>query len=117
MNKDIKQYQINEKVFYVMQGVCIVEDIIQIVAEHFEITTSDLVSQKRSREIAYPRQIYMYLCRKLTDISLQAIAKSLGKKDHTTVLHGINKIEEDLLSDEQLKNTVDVLIKKISPTK
>ncbi len=94
-----------------------VEDIIQIVAEHFEITTSDLVSQKRSREIAYPRQIYMYLCRKLTDISLQAIAKSLGKKDHTTVLHGINKIEEDLLSDEQLKNTVDVLIKKISPFK
>ena len=94
-----------------------VEGIIQVVAEHFGITPADLRSQKRSREVAYPRQICMYLCRKMTDTSLQAIGKSLGKKDHSTVLHGIEKIEKDIITDENLKNVTDVLKKKISPSK
>ena len=57
----------------------------------------------------------MYLCRKMTDNALQAIGAALGKKDHTTSLHGIDKIEKDIPNDETLKNTIDVLKKKISP--
>ena len=91
------------------------ELIVDIVADHFNITSAEIVSSKKSRNIAYPRQISMYLCRKLTDVSLNDIGKKLGNRDHTTILHGINKIEADLKKDNNLDNTIDVLSKKISP--
>ena len=93
------------------------ELIIDIVSEHFNITPQDIRGQKRSRDIAYPRQICMYLCRKMTDNSLQSIGTHLGKKDHTTIIHGAEKIEKDLQTDEALKNTIEVLTKKISPNR
>ena len=93
------------------------ESIINIVAEHFNISPTDIVGHKRSRDIAYPRQICMYLCRHMTDNSLQAIGNALGKKDHTTIIHGMEKIEKDMKTDESLKNTIDILIKKINPSK
>ena len=89
------------------------ERIIKITAEHFNISTADLSSSKRSRDIAYPRQIIMYLCRDMIDIPLQQIGKYLGK-DHTTVMHGYEKIKKDLNTNENLRNTLDVLKKKIS---
>lgn len=92
-----------------------VEYIIEVVAEHFGIKPSDITSQKRSKEIVYPRQITMYLCRELTDISLQMIGKALGRRDHTTVLHGADKIAHDIKDNEMLFSTIDVLRKKISP--
>ncbi len=91
------------------------EMIINIVAEHFNITSEDIKSSKRSRDISYPRQICMYLCRQLTDNSLQTIGSALGRNDHTTVLHGENKIKNDLKYDDALKNTIDALINKINP--
>ena len=92
-----------------------VEGIIDVVADHFNITPQDIRGTKRSRNIAYPRQIAMYLCRHMTDNSLQSIGELMGNKDHSTVLHGIDKIEKDLVSDENLNNTMDILKKKISP--
>ncbi|MDO5291114.1 MAG: chromosomal replication initiator protein DnaA [bacterium] len=91
------------------------ELIIDIVAEHFGITPTEIISSKKSRNIAFPRQVTMYLCRKLTDVSLNDIGKKLGNRDHTTVLHGINKIENDMKKDGNLDNTIAVLSKKISP--
>ena len=91
------------------------ELIIDTVAEHFHISPEDVKSTKRNKEIAYPRQICMYLCRKMTADSLQAVGNSLGKKDHTTIIHGEKKISDDLKHDDNLKNTIDVLIKKINP--
>lgn len=92
-----------------------VEFIIDIVAEHFNITTADIISSKKSRNIAYPRQICMFLCRDLKDISLKDIGAKMGNRDHTTILHGINKIEADIEKDSSLSNTIDVLKKKINP--
>lgn len=89
--------------------------IIEVVAEHFGISPEDIVSKKRTAELVQPRQVVMYLCRQLTEVSLQNIAKSIGKKDHTTVLHGIEKITEKMESDEELKNKVDIIKKKIMP--
>ena len=91
------------------------ELIIQIVAEHFNITPLDIMSQKRSKDIVYPRQIVMYLSRNTIDISLQAIGKMLGGRDHSTILHGIEKIEKDLMNNQGLQNTIDILKKKINP--
>lgn len=89
--------------------------IIEIVAEHFNVTPTEIISTKKSRNIAFPRQVSMYLCRKLTDVSLNDIGKKLGNRDHTTVLHGINKIEKDMKKDSTLENTIAVLSKKICP--
>ena len=72
-------------------------------------------SSKKSKNIAFPRQICMYLCRNLTEFSLEDIGKSLGNRDHTTILYGIQKIEKDVKTDRSLQNTIEVLIKKISP--
>lgn len=91
------------------------ELIAGIVAEHYNITINDLTSAKKSRNIAYPRQVCMYLCRDLTDISFQDIGHYLGNRDHTTIIHGCDKIQKDLDMDMSLKNTIEVLKKKINP--
>lgn len=89
--------------------------IIQIVAEHFNLSQNDLASKKKSQDIVIPRQIAMYLCRTLTDDSLSSIGALLGKRDHTTVIHGHDKILAEMDTNEQLKNTVEVIRKKIVP--
>lgn len=92
------------------------ELIIQIVAEHFQITVDDIASQKRDQKIAKPRQIAMYLCRTMTDIPLETIGSYMGKRDHTTVGYGAEKISSSLKTDESLKNTIDIITKKINPS-
>ena len=89
--------------------------IIEMVAEHFEVTSSDILSKKRNSEFVLPRQVAMYLCRNMLEISLSNLAKILGKKDHTTIIHGINKIEDELLTNEELKNKIEIIKKKINP--
>lgn len=91
------------------------ELIIQVVAEHYNITSLDLLSQRRSKDIVYPRQIAMYLCRNMTEVPLQEIGKSMGGRDHTTIIHGIEKISKDIEKNPTLQNTVDILKKKLSP--
>lgn len=93
------------------------DSIINIVAEHYNITVDDLKGSKKTRDLSHPRQVCMYLCCKMTDNSQQAIGKALCRNDHTTVRHGIKKIENDIQTDESLKNTIDILIKKINPPK
>lgn len=89
--------------------------IINIVAEHYDISPADIVSKKKSRDIAYPRQIAMYLIRQLTECSLQIISEALHKKDHTTVMHAINKIQDEIDNNESTRNTIEILKKKIAP--
>ena len=91
------------------------ELIIDVVAEHYNITSADIYSINKSRNIAFPRQVAMYFCRKLTDNSLAEIGKLLGNRDHTTVLHGIDKVEKTMKKDLSLQNTIEVLNKKINP--
>ena len=90
--------------------------IIEVVAEHFGVNPDDITSKKRNSEFVQPRQVVMYLCRTLTETSLAATAKLLGKKDHTTVIHGINKITTELETNEELRNKIDIIKKKINPS-
>lgn len=89
--------------------------IVDVVAEHYNITPAEIYSKDKSRNISYPRQIVMYLCRKLTDMSVTDIGKALGNRDHSTVLHGYDKVSTDINNDSSIHNTIDVLIKKINP--
>lgn len=96
--------------------VITVDNIVDIVAEHFNISQNEIYSNSRSRNVAYPRQIAMYLCKRLTSCSVTDIGRMIGNRDHSTILHGCQKIEKDLAgSDKNLQNTIDVLIKKINP--
>lgn len=89
--------------------------IIQIVSDHFGITALDIASQKRNKEVVFPRQIAMYLCRTMTDVPLQIIGNHLGGRDHTTIIHGTDKITAEVEKNESLRNTVEILKKKINP--
>lgn len=90
--------------------------IINVVSEHFGVKPEDITSKKRNSEFVLPRQIVMYLCRELTETSYVNIGKLLGKKDHTTIIHGVNKITAELNGSEELRNKVDIIIKKINPS-
>ncbi len=90
------------------------QKIIEVVADHFGLRTSDLTSEKRNKSLAHPRQIAMYLCCDLVSESLISVAGALGKKDHSTVIYGRDKIKRELENDENLRNTIDVIKKKLS---
>ena len=90
--------------------------IINVVAEYFNITPDDIMSKKRNSELVQARQIVMYLCRDLTETSLIGIAKLLGKKDHTTIIHGVNKISDEIVNNEELNIKIEAIKKKIMPS-
>ncbi len=90
--------------------------IINVVAEHFGVKPDDISSKKRNSEFVQPRQVAMYLCRELTDISLKNIATLLGKKDHSTIIHGIERIEAEITTNEDLANKIEIIKKKINPS-
>lgn len=93
------------------------ELIINTVAEHFDLTTADLIGNKRSSKIAYPRQIAMYLCRHMTDTTLKIIGDSLGGRDHTTIMSGIRRIEKEVDTSDETREIINILKKKINPMK
>lgn len=92
------------------------ELILDIVSDHFGVSIADLKGGKRNAEIVFPRQIAMYLIRNMTETSLKAVGVILGGKDHSTIKHGIEKIENELQADETLSNTINIIKKKINPS-
>lgn len=91
-----------------------IELIQDVVSSYFNLRVDDFKSQRRTRNVAYPRQIAMYLSRKLTDMSLPKIGEEFGGRDHTTVIHAYEKISEGLKTDEGLQNIVNEVTKKIT---
>ena len=86
-----------------------------VVSDHFNVSVSELKGSRRNARTAGARQIVMYLCRQMTDASLQSIGDLLGGRDHSTVNHGVDKIARDVEKDETLRNTIEIIQKKISP--
>jgi len=89
-------------------------DIKEVVANYYNISLEDLVSKKKTKNIAYPRQVAMYIARKLTDYSLPKLGEEFGGRDHSTVLHAYNKVEEDIESSQEVKKNVDDLISMLN---
>jgi len=89
-------------------------DLIQKrVAEYFNIKLSDLKGRKRSKTIAYPRQVAMYLARELTDYSLPELGEFFGGRDHTTVLHAYEKIQQNVKTNKSVKELVNRLVTEV----
>ena len=89
--------------------------IMDIVADHFHITVDDIKSSKRNSEIVLPRQIAMYLCSTMTNVGVKNIGAEMGNRDHSTVIHGTKKITAQLEKNDSVKNTIEILKKKINP--
>ena len=74
----------------------------------------EILSEKRTKTVSIPRQICMYLCNELTNLTLTEIAVKLKRSNHSTVIHGVHKIEQDILVDKELEETINVLKKKLN---
>jgi len=92
-----------------------VEQIQKTVAKHFNIKISDLISNKKMKVFAFPRQIAMYICRKLTNHSFPEIGSKFGGKDHSTVIYAVKKIESKIKEDLVLENNINLLTKNLEP--
>ncbi|MGH1453148.1 MAG: chromosomal replication initiator protein DnaA [Paracoccaceae bacterium] len=86
-----------------------VEEIQRKVADHYNIRLSDMIGPKRVRSYARPRQVAMYLCKQLTSRSLPEIGRRFGGRDHTTVMHGVRRIEELRVQDGQIDEDIEML--------
>lgn len=86
-----------------------IDEIQRKVAEHYNLKLADLFSERRARAVARPRQVAMYLCKKLTPRSLPEIGRKFGGRDHTTVMHAVKKIEELMQEDGSFKDEVDLV--------
>jgi chromosomal replication initiator protein len=87
-------------------------EILKVVAAHYGIKVSDLKSKSNSRPIAYPRQVAMYMCKHLTDLSYPEIGKLFNNKHHSTVMYSVEKIDQLMQDDQQLARTLDMLTKQ-----
>ncbi|MCR4819463.1 MAG: chromosomal replication initiator protein DnaA [Fretibacterium sp.] len=96
-----------------LKGPVTIEAIQNAVAENFGVSLEDLSSSKRTAELAMARQIAMFLCRKMTETSLHQIAHAFRKKDHTTVMHAQNKIENLIATDKNIRQRVDNIKNKL----
>ncbi len=83
------------------------EEIIESVCEEFCVDSKDVLSKRRNAELVLPRQVIMYLCREYTDLSLDEIGSALGKKDHVSVMSGVEKIKTALSTDAQLSERIE----------
>ena len=90
-----------------------IEEIQKKVAEHFNIRMSDMHSARRARAVARPRQVGMYLAKHLTVRSLPEIGRKFGGRDHTTIMHGVKKIEELRAIDPAMNEDVDLLMRML----
>ena len=90
-----------------------IEDILKVISRHYNVGRNDLLSPRRAREVVMPRQIGMYLAKKLTARSLPEIGRRFGGRDHSTVLHAVRKIDEQMKGDEKLARELALLIRLV----
>ena len=110
---EIAQQQLKDTFGSPKQGNISIETIQKVVAEHYSISFVDLKGKKRTKNIVFPRQLSMYITKELTEYSTTEIGAEFGGRDHTTVMHSIEKIEEDIKADTSLKQTIEALKRKI----
>ncbi len=96
------------------QDVITPDMILRVVCEHYDVRVANIVSRKKIASLVVPRQVIMYICREYTDATLQTVARLLGRNDHSTVIHGVEKIKNELVTNVELRGNVDVILKKLN---
>ncbi|MDR0502908.1 MAG: chromosomal replication initiator protein DnaA [Treponema sp.] len=106
---EIAQQRLNSVINAPKQANLSMDIIIRAVAEHFRLTPNDLKGKKRNQSIVFPRQLAMYISREITDYSTTEIGQEFGGRDHSTVLHSVEKIQGQLLTDPTLDSTIEII--------
>jgi chromosomal replication initiator protein len=110
---EIAQNQLKDVFSQSKHGNVTIDTILRVVADNYKLSYSDLKGKKRTKNIAFPRQIAMYIARDITEYSTTELGFEFGGRDHTTVMHGCQKIEERLKLDPNLESTIQFLIRTI----
>ena len=96
------------------QNIITPEMILSVVCEHYDVRPNNILSRKKNASLVVPRHVIMYICREYTDATLDTIAKLLGKRDHSTVMHGVDKIKNEMATNGELRGNVEVILKKLN---
>lgn len=107
---EIAQQQLKDVFSQSKHGNVTIDHILRVVADHFKISYGDLKGKKRTKNIAFPRQVAMYIAREITEYSTTELGLEFGGRDHTTVMHGCQKIEERLKLDPGLETTIHQIV-------
>ncbi len=110
---DLAGMVLRETTGAVDQGRIKIEDILKIVGRHYNVAKADLLSPRRARTVVVPRQVGMYLAKKLTSRSLPEIGRRFGGRDHSTVLHAVRKVDDQIRKDDKLAREVALLIRLV----
>ena len=96
------------------QNIITPDMILRVVCEHYDVRPANIVSRKKNASLVVPRQVIMYICREYTDATLETIAKLLGRRDHSTVMYGVDKIKNEMLTNGELRGNMEVILKKLN---
>jgi chromosomal replication initiator protein len=110
---EIAQHQLKDVFSQSKHGNVTIDNILRVVADHYKLSYNDLKGKKRTKNIAFPRQIAMYIAREITEYSTTELGFEFGGRDHTTVMHACQKIDERLKLDPNLDSTIQYLIRMI----
>jgi len=110
---EIAQQKLRDVLASTRQANLSIEIIQKAVADFYSLSVNDLKSKKRTQKIVYPRQLSMFICREMTDFSTTEIGEAFGGKDHTTVMHSIEKIQNLLVTDSTLDSTIENLKRQV----
>lgn len=108
---EIAQNQLRDTINNPYSGTITIENIQKVVAEHYNVSVSDLKSKKKDRKFVIPRQISIFICCSLTEYSTTEIGNEFGGRDHTTIMHARDKVESLLKTDSSMNSTVNLLIR------
>jgi len=110
---EIAQQQLKSVFYAPRQANLSIENITRVVADYYSLTPNDLKGKKKTQNIVFPRQLAMYIGREMTDYSTTELGQEFGGRDHTTVMHSIEKIKEKLITDPTLESTIDIIKQNI----
>ncbi len=112
---DIAKHELRDLISPNSSAEINMDTIISIVTTHFNVSEEEILSKKRAANIVLPRHIIMHFCRTLTDNTLADIGERIGGRDYTTVINALDSINKKYTEDIKVKNTIDMLRKKINP--
>jgi chromosomal replication initiator protein len=110
---EIAQHQLKDVFSQSKHGNVTIDNILRVVADYYKLAYNDLKGKKRTKNIAFPRQIAMYIAREITEYSTTELGFEFGGRDHTTVMHACQKIDERLKLDPNLESTIQSLVRSV----
>ena len=110
---EIAQNQLKDVFSQSKHGNVTIDNILRVVADYYKLSYNDLKGKKRTKNIAFPRQVAMYIARDITEYSTTELGFEFGGRDHTTVMHACQKIEERLKLDPNLESTIQALVRTV----